>query len=98
LLEVVGALDASGRLAHFLHGGQEQANEDGNDGDDHEQLDQRERIAFPDHGRVPRRLNPGWETPFDTGRPRNPLRGVSARMATNERTEWRSIRGVYPTG
>src|SRR5262249_33438591 len=33
LLEVVGALDASGSLADLLHRGQQQANEDGDDGD-----------------------------------------------------------------
>jgi hypothetical protein len=42
LLEVVGALDACGRFADFLHGRQQQSNQDGNDGDHHQQLDQRE--------------------------------------------------------
>src|SRR5262245_44340842 len=43
LLEVVGALDAAGGLAHLLHRGQEQADEDGDDGDHHQQLNERER-------------------------------------------------------
>jgi len=42
LLEVVGALDAGGGLAHLLDGGQQEADEDGDDGDHHQQLDQRE--------------------------------------------------------
>src|SRR5207302_1856762 len=33
LFEVVGALDACGRLADLLHGGQQEADEDGDDGD-----------------------------------------------------------------
>src|SRR5262249_42875230 len=47
LLEVVGAAYAAGRLAHFLDGGDEQADEDGDDGDHHQQLDQRERSRPP---------------------------------------------------
>jgi len=42
LFEVIGALGASGSLADLLDSGQEQANQDGNDGDHHQQLDQRE--------------------------------------------------------
>src|SRR5262245_57611204 len=45
LLEVVLALRPRGRLAHLLDGGQEQADEDGNDGEDDQQLDQRERAT-----------------------------------------------------
>jgi hypothetical protein len=45
LLEVVLALGAGGGLAHLLHGGQEQADEEGDDGDHHQQLDQREAPA-----------------------------------------------------
>src|SRR5205807_129756 len=41
LLEVVGALDACGRLAHLLHRRQEQADQHGDDGNDNKQLDQR---------------------------------------------------------
>jgi hypothetical protein len=42
LLQIVGALQAGGGLADLLDGGQEQADEDGDDGDHHQQLDQRE--------------------------------------------------------
>ena len=40
LLEVVAALQAGGGLADLLHGGEEQPDEDGDDGDHHQQLDQ----------------------------------------------------------
>src|SRR5207253_6835295 len=42
LVQVVLALQAGGGLADFLHRGQEQPDEDGDDGDDDQQLDQRE--------------------------------------------------------
>src|SRR5436305_1315307 len=42
LLEVVGALEARGRLAHLLDGGEQEADQHGDDGDDDQQLDQRE--------------------------------------------------------
>jgi hypothetical protein len=45
LLEVVLALGSRRRLADLLHGGQEQADEHRDDGDDHQQLDQREAGA-----------------------------------------------------
>jgi hypothetical protein len=45
LLEVVLALQARGRLADLLDGGDQQADQDGDDRDDHQQLDQRERPA-----------------------------------------------------
>ena len=38
LLEVVLALGAASSLAHLLHSRQQQADEDSNDGDDHQQL------------------------------------------------------------
>src|SRR5262249_36514475 len=47
LLEVVGALQASRRLADLLDGGQQQADQNADDGDDNEQLDQGERPAGP---------------------------------------------------
>jgi hypothetical protein len=51
LFEVVGALHSRCRLADLLHGGQQQANEDGDDGDDDEKLDQREGAPDgPAHG------------------------------------------------
>jgi hypothetical protein len=43
LLEIVLALGAGGGLAHFLHGRQQQADQDGDDSDDDKQLNQRER-------------------------------------------------------
>jgi hypothetical protein len=43
LVEVVTALDAGGGRADLLDGGEQQADEDGDDGDHHQQLDQRER-------------------------------------------------------
>ena len=42
LLEVVDALGASGRLACRLNGRQEQGDENGDDGDDYEEFNQRE--------------------------------------------------------
>jgi len=42
LFEVVLALRAVGRPADLLDGGDEQADQDGDDGDHHQQLDQRE--------------------------------------------------------
>jgi hypothetical protein len=45
LLEVVTALDAGRGLAHLLDGWQEQADQDGDDGDHHQQLDQGEARA-----------------------------------------------------
>ena len=42
LLEVVLALRAGRGLADFLDGGQQQADEDGDDRDDHQQFDERE--------------------------------------------------------
>src|SRR5262245_26569339 len=44
LLEVVGALDAAGGLAHLLHRRQEQPDQHRDDADHHQQLDQREGI------------------------------------------------------
>jgi len=42
LLQLATALHASGGLADLLNGGQEQADQDGDDGDHHQQLDQGE--------------------------------------------------------
>ena len=56
LFEVVGALGTSGRFPHLLDGGQEQADEDGDDGDHHQQLNQRKTgpgTALK-HGKPPR--------------------------------------------
>ena len=40
LLEVVRALDAPGRLPGCLHRGQQESDQDGDDGDDYQQLNQ----------------------------------------------------------
>src|SRR5262249_6636587 len=45
LMEVVAALDPGGRLADFLHRRQQQADEDGDDGYHHQQLNERERTS-----------------------------------------------------
>ena len=42
LVQVVRTADAVGGLADFLDGGQEQPDQDADDGDDDQQLDQRE--------------------------------------------------------
>src|SRR5262249_56943840 len=47
LLDVVGAPHAGGGGADLLDGGQEQADEDGDDGDHHQKLDQREAAPAP---------------------------------------------------
>jgi hypothetical protein len=51
LVQVVSALGAGGGLADFLHGGQQQANQDRNDRDHHQQLDQREAATLALMGR-----------------------------------------------
>src|SRR5262245_27855096 len=47
VLEIVEAARAVRRLAYFLHRRQQQANQDGNDGDDHQQLDERKTVSGP---------------------------------------------------
>jgi hypothetical protein len=47
LFQVVLALGAVGRLADPLDGGQQQRDQDADDGDHHEQLDQREATPVP---------------------------------------------------
>ena len=42
LLEIIAALCSCGRLAHFLNRRHEKCNQDGDNGDDHEKLNQRE--------------------------------------------------------
>src|SRR5579871_2496038 len=43
LLEVVAAPRSVSCLAHFLDGGEQESDQNSNDGDDHQQLDERER-------------------------------------------------------
>jgi hypothetical protein len=51
LMHVVLTTDARRRRAHLLNGGDKKANEDGNDGNHHQQLDQCEpaSLTFSDH-------------------------------------------------
>src|SRR5262249_21770681 len=56
LLEVVGALHAVGGLPNFLHGGEQQADQDGDDGNDDQELDERKSPAQ----RRPR-VRRGWK-------------------------------------
>src|SRR5262249_26650869 len=53
LLEVVLALQAGGGLAHLLDGGHEQADQDGNNGDHHQQLDEGEPPKADTHSWPP---------------------------------------------
>jgi hypothetical protein len=55
LLEIVRALHAAGRLARGLHGGQEQGNQDTDDGDYHQQFNERE-TGSSRHGVLPRSI------------------------------------------
>ena len=56
LLQVVRALGAVGRFANLLHGGQQQPDQHRDDGNHHEQLDQREgRSTFGEHDRLLKR-------------------------------------------
>jgi hypothetical protein len=59
LLQVVLALGTRRGLADLLDRGEQQADEDGDDRDDHQQLDERERgpaaSGQAGHGRVPTR-------------------------------------------
>jgi len=47
LLQVIRAIDPPCRLAGGLHGGQEQGDQDRDDGDHHQELDQREAAQHP---------------------------------------------------
>ena len=51
LLQVVLALHAGGGLADLLDGGQQQADQDGDDGDHDQQFDERERSTRNDPGK-----------------------------------------------
>jgi hypothetical protein len=60
LFEVVLRLGASSSLAHLLYGGQEQADEDGDDRDHHQQLDQCKPPPAAQHSHEWHELHP-WE-------------------------------------
>jgi hypothetical protein len=47
LPEIVGASQPARRFAHALHGRHQQAHQDRDDGDDHQQLDERKAGARP---------------------------------------------------
>ena len=60
LLQVVGALHPIGGLAHLLHRRQQHADQDADDGDDHQQLDQGKSPTLPRFPRIRhRKLLPG---------------------------------------
>ena len=71
LLEVVLAFVPGGGLADLLHGRQQQPDQDGDDGDDHQQFDQRETMSgAAAGGMLPSRWvlipNPDMENPIMT--------------------------------
>ena len=49
LLQIVNTLGTAGRLAGRLHGGQEQSDQDGNDGDHDQELDQGKSLTSKWH-------------------------------------------------
>ena len=57
LFEVVRAADYGRPPRHFLDGGQQQADQYGNDGDYHQQFDQRERGSLTTSQSTERRLH-----------------------------------------
>ena len=69
--EVVGRLDVVGGFAYFLYGAHHEAHQDGDDGDHHQEFDQRETCTLVrthfgthlTHGITPPRVN--WPTGFD---------------------------------
>src|SRR5262249_12074145 len=70
LLEVVLALGAGGGFADLLDGGQQQADQDGDDGDHDQQFDEGEGSAAP-HGRSPFGSRRGVGPVPQPGRPRS---------------------------
>jgi len=65
LLEVVGALHSGGGFTHLLDGGEQQADQDGDDGDHDEQFDQREGALPPTCQESCHDLSPKKETNDD---------------------------------
>jgi hypothetical protein len=63
-MEVVLALGAGGGVADFLHGRQEQADQDGDDGNHHQQLNQGE-TALPSPPVTAEKLDPRPEAWHD---------------------------------
>jgi hypothetical protein len=60
LLQVVQALGAGRGVAHFLHGRDQKRNQDRDDGNHHEELDERECLAG--HGWTPLKENDSSES------------------------------------
>src|SRR5262249_16108576 len=79
LLEVVLAAGAVGRLADLLDGGQEQADQHRDDGDDDQQLDQRERRASAERRRA------DHENPFEKRTRKQTARPLAASITTMTR-------------
>jgi hypothetical protein len=63
LFQVIGALRAAGRLAGGLHGRQQERDENGDDGDHHQQLDQGE--GWTEVVRSGARSHHGSEAPWN---------------------------------
>jgi hypothetical protein len=81
--DIVLALGAIGRLAHFLHGRQEQPNENADDGDDHQQIDQRERGTRTSHDGN----SSITENEYDPVEPRRTTHGPHADSLAQARTK-----------
>src|SRR5690348_16887347 len=85
LFEIVAALHAGGGLADLLHRGQQETDEDGNDGDHHQELDQRETSAYAteEHGGPPKQrgTREGIEMTLPDGGPGAKQKGTDARVA-----------------
>src|SRR5262249_32355118 len=75
LLQVVDALRAAGGLARRLDRGQEQRNQDGDNRDDHQQLDQRK--ASSTHGKGSRTTREDRTDPGPVRRPRQRSGGAA---------------------
>src|SRR5262249_9069564 len=90
LLEVVLAADAGGRLSDLLHRGQQDAQQDGDDGDHHQQLDQRETLAV-ERGTLHRKLLSGQEKSILEGTRRR--RGTRLTSSSNRTGPARFPRG-----
>jgi hypothetical protein len=60
--DLSGVLELAGRLAGLAQGGEEDADEQGDDGDNHQQLDQRKGLAAILHFRFSKRCTAGPET------------------------------------
>ena len=89
LVEIVAALRCARGLADFLDGGDEQADQDGDDRDHHQQLDQREGPS-PDEPSQSRHGTPPRKRKKESGAPRNKPVGTPtiARFRARGRQPW----------